>query len=40
MDSFAVAVLGLLFVGRYGPRVRASIVGSLEKAVAVDVFLG
>jgi len=35
-----VAVLGLLFVGRHGPRVRASIVGSLEKVAAVDVLLG
>ena len=39
MDSFAAAVLGLLFVGRHGPRVRASNVGSLEKVAAVDVFL-
>lgn len=39
-DPFAAAVLGLLFVGRHGPRLRASIVGSLEKAAAVDVLLG
>jgi hypothetical protein len=39
-DSFVAAVLGLLFVGRNGPRVRASIVGSLEKAAVVDVLLG
>ena len=38
-DSFVAAVLGLLFVGRNGPRVRASIVGSLEKAAVVDVLL-
>ena len=31
-------VLSILFVRRHGPRVRASIVGSLGKAAVVDVF--
>ena len=35
-----MAVLVILFIGRHGPRVRASIVGSLEKVAAVDVLLG
>ena len=31
-------VLGLFFIERHGPRVQASIVGSLGKATVVDVF--
>ena len=40
LDSFIVTVLSILFVGRHGPRVQASIVGSLEKVAGVDVLLG
>jgi len=39
-DSFVVEVLGILFIRRHGPRVRASIVGSLKKAATIDVLLG